>query len=136
MTFCTNGQDIFWYKFGFKYLCICIQITPDKIMQLFYKLYLWHHWDISVDYFTVTSLPLQCGAKGVLKWIWVPIKEHNIKFWKVSIRNKILTLQLRFQKHKTPTADFLINISSLDILKILLHQCRSRSKLHRRNTDS
>ena len=40
--------------------------------------------------------------------------------------------QLRFQKRKTPTADFLINISSLDILTTLLYQCRSESKLYRR----
>ena len=33
--------------------------------------------------------------------------------------------QLCFQKRKTPAADFLINITSLDILKTLLHQCRS-----------
>ena len=38
-------------------------------------------------------------------------------------------VQLHFQKRKTPTADFLINISSLDILKTLLYQCRSGSKL-------
>ena len=33
--------------------------------------------------------------------------------------------QLRFQKRKTPATDFLINITPLDVLKTLLHQCRS-----------
>ena len=47
---------------------------------------------------------------------------NPLQLWYIQCKEKT---QLRFQKRKIPTVDFLISISSLDILKMLLHQCRS-----------